>query len=79
MADERVAAPAAAEKPPANISDIDAMRNHFKGMKRRKVRIPKESGEQFVQVNGYSFQIQAGVTVEVPEQVAELLEESGII
>jgi hypothetical protein len=58
---------------------VDVMREHFRKQKRITIRIPKEAGEQFVQINGYSFQIQAGVKVEVPVQVAEMLEEAGII
>lgn len=32
-----------------------------------------------VQINGHTFQIQKGVTVEVPESVYKVLEDSGII
>jgi hypothetical protein len=63
----------------AHNSMIDVMREHFRKQRRVMIRIPKEAGEQFVQINGYTFQIQPGVKVEVPEQVAGVLEESGII
>jgi hypothetical protein len=34
---------------------------------------------QVVQINGYIYQIQLGQSVEVPESVAEVLEQSGLI
>jgi hypothetical protein len=55
------------------------MRDHFRKQKRVMIRIPKEAGETSVQINGYGFQIQPGVKVEVPQQVADVLEEAGII
>jgi hypothetical protein len=41
----------------------------------KKVDWPFET----VQINGYTFQIQLGQTVEVPESVAAILEDAGMI
>jgi hypothetical protein len=41
----------------------------------RKVEWPYE----FVQINGHGFQIQKGIDVEVPDSVAEVLEQAGLI
>lgn len=41
----------------------------------KKVEWPSE----FASVNGYNYQIQKGVDVEVPESVAEVLEQAGLI
>ncbi len=60
-------------------SMIAVMREHFAGQPKEKIKIRKEDGEQFVQVNGYGFQIQSGVYVEVPQQVAEILRDADII
>lgn len=57
----------------------DAMREHLHKQRRVRIRIPKEQGEQTVQINGYTVQIMAGVAVEVPEQIAEVLQDAGII
>lgn len=48
---------------------------------KRRVRISKElwGNETFVGINGYKFVIQNGIPVEVPEQVAQLLEDMGRI
>lgn len=54
-------------------SQIDKMRDHFAAQPKRRIRVREE---QFVQVNGYSFRIMPGEFVMVPEQVAEILEES---
>lgn len=68
-----------ADERAAHRSMIDVMREHFRKQRRVTIRVPKEAGEQFVQINGYSFQIQPGVKVEVPEAVAQVLEEAGVI
>lgn len=46
-----------------------------------RIRISKEEfgHETFVGINGYKFQIQNGVSLEVPEQVADLLVKMGRI
>ena len=52
---------------------------------RKKLEAGKEAGKkvewpsEFVSVNGYNYQIQKGVEVEVPETVAEILEQAGLI
>jgi hypothetical protein len=71
--------PPEADERAAHRSMIDVMREHFRKQRRVTIRVPKEAGEQFVQINGYSFQIQPGVKVEVPEAVAQVLEEAGVI
>lgn len=57
------------------------MREIFAKQPKRKIRISKElwGHETFVGINGYRFQIMNGVRVEVPEQVAQLLEDMGRI
>ena len=45
-------------------------------------QVPKDSTDrpmpdEFVQVNGHGYQIQRGVTVEIPETVYEILEQAG--
>ncbi len=46
-----------------------------------RIKLPLQQGqehqEETVCVNGYLFRIQRGVAVEVPELVAEILEQSG--
>ena len=57
------------------------MREHFASQPRVKVRLAKDDvrGDQLVKINGYAFYIQRGVSVEVPEGVAEILEQAGLI
>ena len=62
----------------SNISRIDKMRQHFLKQPKRRVKV-RNDGPVRVQVNGYSFLIQPNVVVEVPEQVAQLLEEADYI
>jgi hypothetical protein len=61
------------------ISDHDKMRKYFETQKRVKIKVPKDRGEQFVQINGYTFNIAAGFEVMVPEQVAQMLRDAEII
>jgi outer membrane lipoprotein SlyB len=61
------------------VSDHDKMRKHFENQEKVEIKIRKEDGEQFVQVNGYSFAIAAGIPVKVPKQVAQILRDAGII
>jgi len=58
---------------------IEKMRLYFENRPKENIRIRKELGEQWVQINGYAFQIQAGVKVKVPVDVADLLREADII
>ena len=49
-----------------------------------RVRIPEDKASKIndsvpVSINGYIFQVKRGVTVEVPEEVARLLEEAKYI
>lgn len=62
----------------ARISVLDKMKTHFSKQKRVRVKVHNDSPVT-VQVNGYTFVIQEGVPVEVPEQVAEILEDAGYI
>ena len=55
------------------------MEEYFKNQPRETIKVRKELGEQTPRINGYPFQIQAGVKVSVPVDVAELLRESEII
>jgi deoxycytidine triphosphate deaminase len=54
----------------------DTMRQYF--AQQKKVSI-KTREDQWVQVNGYTFIIKANERVEVPEDIANILEESGRI
>lgn len=60
-------------------SEADVMRQLLRTQPKRAVRVRKEDGDQTVQINGYTMIIQAGVKVEVPEQVAQMLEDAGLI
>lgn len=60
------------------------MKTQFDAMKKVKVRIPvdkqnKEDKVVPVCINGYIFQIERGKSVEVPEEVARILEDSGYL
>lgn len=52
------------------------MREHFEKQKKVRVRVPENT---FVQVNGFTFQIKGGEPMMVPEQIADMLMESGVI
>jgi len=60
-------------------SEADVMRQLLRAQPKRTVRVRKEDGDQTVQINGYTVIIQAGVKVEVPEQVAQMLVHAGLI
>ncbi len=62
-----------------HISRVERQRQYFAEQDREKIKIRKELGEQTVQINGYSFQIQAGVWVSVPIDVAETLRDAELI
>lgn len=53
----------------------------FKAQPRVKIRLPKDEvrGDQLVTINGYSFYIQRGVQVEVPQGVYDVLEQAGLV
>lgn len=59
-------------------SMLNVMRDKYATEKRVRVKIHNDGPVQ-VQVNGYSFLIQDGVAVEVPESVAEILDAAGYI
>jgi hypothetical protein len=66
----------------ARMSRIDEMRAHFKKQKEKgdyvRVKVRSDSDVP-VQINGYTFIIQANVPVDVPREVRDLLEEAGYI
>lgn len=62
----------------ARMSTLDKMRDYYKTSPRVRVKIRNE-GDVPVQINGYTFVIQSNVAVDVPEDVATLLEEAGYI
>lgn len=61
------------------------VRLHLDGDMRNKLEAQQKAGKEVawpyhpVQVNGYIYQIQLGKTVEVPQTVAEILEQAGLI
>ncbi len=71
------------ESPPAGVMQqegrVARMREYFKNRPKEKIRIRPEDGEQWVQINGYAFRIQAGQDVKVPVDVADTLREAGVI
>jgi hypothetical protein len=60
-------------------SDLDKMREYFKAQRKVTIKVPKDRGSQFVQVNGYTYQIAAGIPVQVPEQIAAMLRDADVI
>lgn len=64
------------EEHKAALEAQNKMKNYFAS--RPKVSI-KTQNDEWVQINGYTFIIKGGVRVEVPVDVADLLEESGRI
>ena len=75
------AAPSPAVQTQATIAQqsmLNVMREKFAAERRVPVKIHND-GPVSVQVNGYSFLIRENVKVEVPESVAELLDEAGYI
>lgn len=68
--------PSGPEQNREHASQIDKMRDHFASQPKRRIRVQEE---QFLQVNGYSFRIMPGDFVHVPEQIAQMLEDSGRI
>lgn len=59
------------------------VRLHLDAEQKQKLEAAEKAGKKMdwpyipVQVNGYIYQIQLGKTVEVPETVAQILEEAG--
>ncbi len=58
---------------------------HLPAEKKKSLEAQQEAGKkvdwpfQVVAINGHIYQIQLGVSVEVPESVAQVLEEAGMI
>ena len=61
------------------LNRFERQRQFFAEQEKETIKIRKELGEQTVQVNGYPFQIQAGVKVRVPTDIAEILRDAEII
>ena len=59
-------------------SMLNVMRDKYAKEKRVPVKIHNDGPVQ-VQVNGYSFLIRENVRVEVPESIAQILDEAGYI
>lgn len=74
LTDDEVAAIARAKR----VSLIDYMKQYLSEQPKRRVKV-RNDGDVFVQINGYSILIQAGVPVDVPEPVAHLLEQADYI
>ena len=62
----------------ARLSLIDKMKVYFKDQKRVRVKVHNDFDVP-VQINGYTFIVQANVPVDVPEDVAWHLENAGYI
>jgi len=61
------------------ISRVERMRAYFAERPKVKIRIRPSEGEQWVQINGYAFRIQAGEEVTVPVDVKNMLQDAGVI
>lgn len=61
------------------------IRLHLDPEERRKLEAAEKAGRnavwpsEYVAINGYGFQIQLGKEVEVPQSVAEVLKQAGLI
>lgn len=60
------------------VSLLDRMRDELAKEPKREVKV-RSDGDVFVQINGYTFIIQPGLKVKVPESVAVLLENADYI
>jgi hypothetical protein len=69
---------AATEQEAVRQSLIDKMRDYFKDQKRVRVKVRNDSDVP-VQINGYTFIVQHDVPVDVPQDVADLLEAADYI
>ena len=72
-------APASGQTLVLQQSRVDRMREYFKNQPKEKIRIRPDDGEQWVQINGYAFRIQAGKEVKVPKDVADTLRDAGVL
>ena len=62
----------------ARLSLIDQMKVYFKNQPRVRVKVHNDADVP-VQINGYTFIVMANVPVDVPQDVADLLEAAGYI
>ena len=60
-------------------SRLRKMQNHLAKQPKVKIRVAKDRGPQTVIINGARYNIPAGITVEVPEPVADLLRDADLI
>jgi len=77
--DIKAPSPAALDAPLAHTKRIARQKEYFDNQPKETIRIRKELGEQWVQINGYAFRIQAGEKVRVPTDVAEQLRDADVI
>jgi deoxycytidine triphosphate deaminase len=79
MTDKVVTADEVISTPVETAEDRDTharMKAHFDAQPKRRIRC---KNDEFVQVNGYTFLIKANEWVMVPEDIAALLEDAGLI
>jgi len=74
-----VAPPAPSSGTSVHRSRVEKMRQYFKNRPKEKIRIRLSDGDQWVQINGYAFSIQAGKEVSVPVDVADILRDAGVL
>lgn len=76
-------APAVAEQVPAGVTGLDekafktryqTQKAYFEAQPRVQVRLPND---EFVQINGFGFQIKGKENVSLPQDVVDLLIEAG--
>lgn len=58
---------------------VDAAFKTISAQPKVRIRVPKVYGPQVVVINGARFNIPSNVSIEVPEQVAQVLSDSGRI
>lgn len=71
-------AQAKSEQEMARLSLIDQMKVYFKDQPRVRVKV-RNDADVPVQINGYTFIVRANVAVDVPQDVADLLDQAGYI
>lgn len=79
MADKVVTAADVIPTPLETAEDRDTharMKAHFDAQPKRRIRT---KNDEFVQVNGYTFLIKANEWVMVPEDIATILEDAGLV
>jgi len=58
---------------------VDAAFAEINAQPKAKIRVPQVFGPQVVIINGARFNVPCGIFVEVPQQVADMLADSGRI